>query len=300
MNIKNNKRLNEVALALYFNYLNNIKSKIDYDNLIRMFNSLVGAFGKDYLDAFKRMYQDSINDKLMDATVDEIVATEKTFFSQIKLAKLLGISRSTYLNNYNKVCSKDILSKQFLDNLKPKYGSDIELEITYILGSFIRHFAFKFGNDDCPIMRNDRSLEIEFWLIYNKLLLIFNNTYICDKFMYNLCLLMDIDYSSVSQLRNNTHIITRSYPSSLYGQRYFRQEIVYLYTKKGLGKSQIGTHIFDRDSTFLFNGTNKYYTKLTDEDASWQYAPTIDWSNINREAIKNFINVFHSFIIYDV
>ena len=78
------------------------------------------------------------------------------------------------------------------------------------------------------------------------------------------------------------------------------QEIVTLYTHKGLSKGAIGSKVLGKGSAFLYNNTNKKYSEISKEDMSWQYVPTLDWSVINKGMVLKFIDIFHTFIKYDV
>ena len=78
------------------------------------------------------------------------------------------------------------------------------------------------------------------------------------------------------------------------------QEIVTLYTYKGLTKSSIGSSILGRDASYLYNGTNKNFKEIPKDELSWQYIHTLDWETINKDAVLQFIQLFHSFIEYDI
>ena len=79
------------------------------------------------------------------------------------------------------------------------------------------------------------------------------------------------------------------------------QEIVYLYHKKGLSKCQIASKVLGKNSNFLYIGSNKHYNNLIDNDnVDWQYVPTLDWGNINKVSIMKFVDLFHTFIKYDI
>ena len=79
------------------------------------------------------------------------------------------------------------------------------------------------------------------------------------------------------------------------------QEICTLYTSKGLSKGTIGSKVLDKSTNFFYNNTNKEYGKVIQEsDMDWQYIPTLDWTNLDKGAVMKFINVFHSFISYEL
>ena len=92
-----------------------------------------------------------------------------------------------------------------------------------------------------------------------------------------------------------------SYPKFSYNNRYLVQEIVTLYTKRGYKKGTIGSKILDKGSGYLFAKNRENIAEpINDEDLSWQYVTTIDWSNLDKTSVIRFIDVFRKFSDYDV
>lgn len=299
--MENNRRLKELKLSFYICKIDSIEDKLAYNRIMRLLSCLAGALGREEHSAFASVTMQSVGGALLGATDKEIVATAKTFFSNRHAAELLGITNTTFYNRYNDLLNRDFITKEYLDNLVPMFSSEKEMVAIDLITSFIENFKFKLGSNQHPLRDNERTLEIEFWLIYNKLLSIINNSGVCDKFIFTVCNLFDIDYNAINQLKSNVHLINRQYPHFKYNNRYFMQEIVYLYDKKGLSKCQIAQGVLDRASNFLYIGTNKAYNNLIDNsNADWQYTPTLDWSNISKGNVMKFINLFHTFIEYDI
>ena len=301
MELKNNKRLKELKLSFYINHIDKSKSKIEYSNIIKILSCLAATMGKNEHEMFAQFVQDSVGGNMLGASNKDIVAMIRTYFSNIQAAKRLCISTMTLNNRYGDLLNRDYINADFIETLKPKYNKQEHTMLVDILLKVIDNFKFELGKESHDLMHKERTLEIEFYLIYDKLVNILGNVGVCDKFIFCICNVFNIDYSTISQLKNSIHLINRSYPNFRYNNRYFMQEVVNLYMHKGLSKGTIGSKVLNKDSAYLYNGTNKKYaTVMTDEDMSWQYVPTIDWSNINKSAVLNFIQLFHTFIKYDI
>ena len=293
--MENNKRLKEIKLAMYINYIDKTKDRNLYSKLIRILTCVASTLGENYLETFTNLIKQSINDGLLGASDKEIALTCKKYFTKQRTAKLLGIAHSTFYYKYGAFIDRDFK----VDNLEPIFNKEDDYVLVDFLTNFIDKFNYKLGNDEHDLKSKTRTYEIEFWLIYDKLINIFRNVGMCDKFIFNLCNATDIDYSTIAQLKNNIHIITRMYPNFRYNNRYFMQEVVTLYTKKGVAKGTIGSSVLGKDSSYLYNGSNKKYREIPDDELDWQYTHTIDWTNMNVDSVLKFIDLFHSFIRYD-
>lgn len=298
--MEENKRLKELKLSFYINNIDKAKDKITYSKLIKLLSCVAFTISKEANQEFMKMVQLTVGGSLLRPTNKEVVATIRTYFSNREAIKKLHMSANCFYNRYNDLLNRDYITKDYLDSLHPIFDTEPGLLVVNILTNFIENFKYKLGNEEHSLMDNERTLELEFLLIYNKLVEVFNNVGFCDKLIYNVCTIFNIDYSSVSQLKNNIHIINRSYPNFRYNNRYLMQEIVTLYTNKGLSKGTIGSGVLGKTSAYLYNGTNKKYKEIGKEDMEWQYTPTIDWEHIEKGAILKFIDLFHTFIRYDV
>lgn len=293
--MENNKRLKEIKLSIYLNYIDKIKNRKEYSKLMRLLTCIASTLGEEYMDSFSKIISLSINDGFIEASNKELILACKKYLSINRAAHLLGKSHSNFYYKYG-----DLLGRNYeVNDMKPKLDTDVDFMLVDFMTNFIDRFKFKLGDDIHDLKGHYRTLEIEFWLIYDKLINIFRNVGLCDKFIFNLCNAYDIDYTTIAQLKNNIHIITRMYPSFRYNNRYFMQEIVTLYTHKRVSKGTIGSSVLGKNSSYLYNNSNKKYTVIPEDDM-WQYAPTLEWKNLDKDAVLKFIDVFHSFIRYDV
>ena len=298
--MEENRRLKEIKLSLYINYIDRTKNKMDYTNSIKILSALSATLGQESNREFMKLIQLTIGKCLLRASDKEIVATCKRYFPNRKAAKLLGLSNSSIYYKYGDLLNRDFDNEKYLKSLSPMFNSEAGALMVDCLIRFIEGFKYEIGNDHNDICDNKRTLEIEFLLIYNKLAEVLNNVGLCDKFIFNVCNLCDIDFNSISQLKNNIHIINRSYPNFRYNNRYLMQEIVTLYTHKGLSKGTIGSKVLGKTSSYLYNGTNKKYDVIPKENMDWQYTPTLDWSTIDKNSVIKFIDLFHTFINYEL
>ena len=170
-----------------------------------------------------------------------------------------------------------------------------------ILNDFIENFKIPKILVHSGLEMKERTLELDFMFIYDKLIEIFNNIGYVDKLIFNICNAYDIDYSTIAHLKNNIHMISRSYPKFKNNGRYLTQEIVTLYTYRGYKKGTIGSKILGKGSSYLFAKVRSSIAEpIKQEDMTWQYVPTIDWSNLDKSSVLKFIDVFQMFSEYDV
>ena len=296
-----NERLKELKLSLYINHIDKSDNKIEYSNIIKMLDCMAITMGQKQHEMFVQFVQDTIGNHLLGASDKEIIAMIKTYFSNVQAAARLGISTATFTRRYAALINRDYVNDDYINGLKPKYSRPEHILLVDILLKFIENFKFELGKEEHDLMNKERTFEIEFYLIYDKLVHILGSVGACDRFIFYICNVFNVDYSTISQLKNSVHLINRSYPNFRYNNRYFMQELVNLYMHKGLSKGAIGSKVLGKGSAFLHNGTNKKFaTTMSEEDMSWQYVPTIDWTNLNKGAVLKFIQIFHAFIKYDI
>lgn len=299
MNAKDNKRLKEIRLSLYLSKIDNVCKFDDYTKAMQLLNCLAGVIDSKESSAFTKFIMASVGNNVLGATDKEIVATIITFFTKTRAFKMLGISYATLYNRYGDLFDRDFITEDFLNSLTPMFEEDNQF--IGILTDFIENFKWEIGYTPNKFLLDERTLEIEFWLIYDRIMRIYHNDYFCRNFMYAVCLMFNIDTSIIMNLYNNLHNISRAYPLSRYNRRYFMQEIVYLYSKKGLSKGQISRNVLNKGANYLYNGSNKKFCDLIEnEDNTWSYASTLDWSRLDKEEVRKFIDIFHSFIKYGI
>lgn len=296
----NNQRLKEISLALCLNHIDKTEDKITYSNLIKTLSAVIAAIGREEYDIFISIFQKSIGDGILGATRKELVAVSKLIYSPQTISKKFNKNKNWFYYKHQDLYNRDFINEDFLNSLTPQFNTEKEKFVVDFMLNFIKNIQFELGEDSLEMYDKERTLELEFYLIYNRLLNTFHNVPMVDKIIFNICTAFNIDYASVSQLKNNMHLIDRTYPNFKYNTRYLMQEICTLYTKKGLNKGAIGSKVLFKGSNFFYNNTNKEYGKIIDDaDLSWQYVPTIEWSNLEKGAVLRFIDIFHTFIRYD-
>lgn len=298
-NVKN--RINEIKLALCLNHIDKAEDKIEYNLLVKVLSSLVAALGKEEHELFVNMFQKSIGDGLMGASRKELVYTQKQCFSASAISSKFKKHPYWFSYTYKDLISRAFDNEEFLESMTPKYTDDKAVMVINFVLNFLENFKFELGETNHQLVNNERTLELEFYLIYNKILNITQSATITNNFIYNVCHLLNIDYNTIAHLKNNIYIIDRTFPAFKYNKRYFMQEITTLYTNKGLSKGTIGSSVFGKSTNFLYNNTNREYGKvIKEEDMGWQYCPTMEWDNLDKAAVMKFIDIFHRFMSYGI
>lgn len=294
-----NKRLQEIKLAIQLNHIDKAETKEQYKTLIKVLSSLAFSLGVDISKAFTKAVEGSVCDGFLDASNKELITCFKKYFSIRDFSKKLNVSTTTIYNRYADILKRDFKDDDFIK--EPKLNSDEERQMINYISGFIEKFKLPKNTMIPSDLEEERTLEIDFYIIYNKLFTMFRNDGFIANFIKNLCDAFYLDYESIMHLKNNVHIINRSFPNFRYNNRYFKQEIVTLFTKRGYKKGSIGTKVFEQTSNYLYNKGTKEYSKLIPkEDLSWQYSHTIDWKNVNVQSVKKFIDILHEFSDYDV
>lgn len=298
MDAKNNERLKEVALSICLNHIDKTKSATTYRTLLQVLFCIAKTMGGKSPVLLERFTESSLCDGFMVASDREIVAAVTTFMSKAMAAKRMNISYQTY--NYRYGAIKEPITKEFLENLEPLYKENEEKLLVNVLFTFINEFRVPIGNVNHALRYHKRTLELEFLMIYDVLISIFQNEVVVARFIYYICETFGIDYSTINHLKNNVHVLNRSYPKSKWNNRHFTQELTTLYTSKGFSKGYIGKKVLNKSSNYLYcERTKSLYKNMEGQDA-WQYSQTLYWNNINANEVIKFIDLLHEFIKYDV
>ena len=297
----NNERLREIKLSIYINHIDKTKDKNEYKKLLKILSCLALSFDGESNRILANITQISICDGYAKATDKELIATCKTFFSDRQASKRMGITPNTFINRYKDFSSRNFITNDFLESLKPIFNTPKEREVINIMLDFIDHFRLPSSSNNHDLNDKERTLELEFWIIYNRLFDVLRNDAIIGKFIFNLCNAFDIDYGTIANLKNNIHIIGRIFPKFRYNNLYLMQELYTLYTYKGYSKGKISTEVLGKHSNYLHSTGGKKYAKLIEkEDMKWQYAPTIKWDNMDKVSVKKFIQLLHDFVDYGI
>lgn len=301
MKAKDNERLKEIRLSIYINHIDKAKDKIVYSRLLKVLSCVALSISGESNKRLAEIAQMSVCDGFMRASDKELYATLKTFFTPKEITEKLNISSPTYYRRYKDLMNRDYITDEYLESLKPMFTDSISLEMINILNEFISKFEMPSILKSNELESNNRTLELDFLMIYERLLEIFNNVGYVDKLIFNICNAFKIDYSTIAHLKNNIHIINRSYPNFRYNGRYLMQEYITLYIHRGYKKYSIATKVLNKRGSYLFDKNRKEVSNpIKEEDMSWQYAATIDWSNLNKQSVLSFINVFRFFGDYHV
>lgn len=301
MDLKNNRRLKEVKLAIYLNHIDKTKDKIEYKKLFTILSCLALSFGEEANKILTEIIQMSVCDGFAKATDKELVAVCNTYFIKSTFAKRLGVVPGTLNNRYGDLFNRNFITEEWIANLNPIFKDSKQQLLIDILIGFIERFKVVGFDKPSKLDDYERTLELEFMNIYNSLFDIFRNDGVIGKFIFNICNAFNIDYTSIANLKNNIHLISRCFPKGKYNHRYLMQELITLYKDKGYKKSAIATKVFNVSINYLYNSTTKSFADgINEEDLAWQYSATIDWSHMDKLAVKRFIKVLYDFMKYDV
>lgn len=302
MKAKLNDRLKEIKLSVAINHIDKAKSLITYRKLLKILSCLALTISIDANNRLSELAQISVCDGLARATDKELYATLSTFFKVTNAAKKLGITNTTFYRRYGDLMERNYITEEYLNSLQPIFNDPESKLMVSIVNRFIDNFKLpKMGNTNNDLEDRERTLELDFMLVYERLVAAFGNIGVVDKFIYNICIAFNIDFATISALKNNMHIINRTYPKFKYNNVYLMQEIFTLYTYRGYKKGSVGTKVLQRANNFMFSKSAKNYSKvIPKEDLDWQYARTVDWDNLDKESVKRFIKLLHDFSDYDV
>lgn len=301
MEAKDNRRLNEIRLSIYINHIDKVKDKILYNKLLKVLSCVSLSISGESNKRLAELLQISVCDGFARATHKELYATISTFFKVYKGINKLGISGTQYYRTFGDVMNMNYINDEYLESLKPILNDEISFTMIDVLNKFIENFKIPKLLVPSKLDMKERTLELDFMFVYDKLIDIFNNVGYVDKLIFNICNAFSIDYSTIAHLKNNIHMISRSYPRFKGNNRYLTQEIVTLYMSRGYKKGTIGSQILCKGSNYLFDKNRKTIAEpIKKEDMEWQYVPTIDWSNLDKSSVIKFIEIFHIFSDYDV
>lgn len=298
MYAKDNDRLKEVALSICLNHIDKTSDATLYRTLLQILLCIAKTMGGKSPVLLEKLTESSLCDGFMMASDREIVAAVDTFMPKALAAKRMNITYPAYSYRYRYI--KNPINKEFLENLEPLYKSDEEKLLINVLFTFINEFKVPIGDVNHRLKNHKRTLELEFLMIYDALMTVFQNEVVVARFIYYICETFGIDYQTIIHLKNNVHVINRSYPKSKWNNRYFIQELTTLYTSKGFSKSFIGKNVLNKNYNYLYCERTKALYKNMQGEEAWQYGQTLYWNNINDSEVIKFIDLLHTFIKYDV
>ena len=296
-----NKRLQEIRLAIIINRMDKRLDNNNFKNAIDLLSVLAYTFGEDYLKAFEQFVSKSINNNILGANDEEIIASfMEAGIAPTQMSFDLCMNYQRFIDRFNKYINNNNL----IEEVSNKYPNTIFDEkycvLWNVLYRFLINIKFPVGEKYHSLRDHKRTLELEFYLIYSKLMDILTNESLVSKFIFSICNTFNIDFNVINNLKSNLIYITRMLPHFVYNNRYLKQEIVTLYLNKGVKKGTIGSKIFNKGSNYLYQRDTKVFgNKIKEQDMLWQYIATIDWNHINANEVLRFIDLFHDFIRFE-
>ena len=299
MSLKTNNRIVEIRTAYALNRVYNYVNRKKFKEHVILLECLAESIDEDNKDRFLKLMELSTQEKIVGASKKEILATFQAFYEKPTIiAERMGISRSYFYNLYKDLLSRDFINDNFIKSLKPSLSEDY-LPMCELINSFLDNFKYLTGEPYYNHYDSPRVMELEFWLIYDKLYTIFQGSSNMEKFLYKVCTTLDIDWASISYLLRNVHLIQRLSVDKVLGIKQFKEELFNLGYLKGYKKYEIGNTLFGLNGKIYYNKSYDSVTKdITKDDWEFQltFTPTLDWQNIKHEDVLKLIEVFRSLV----
>ena len=296
-----NKRLQEIRLAIIINRMDKRLDNNNFKNAIDLLSVLAYTFGEDYLKAFEQFVSKSINNNILGANDEEIIASfMEAGIAPTQMSFDLCMNYQRFIDRFHKYTTNPNLVAEVTEKYPNTIFDEKYCVLWNVLYRFLINIKFPVGEKYHSLRDHKRTLELEFYLIYSKLMDILTNESLVSKFIFSICNTFNIDFNVINNLKSNLIYITRMLPHFVYNNRYLKQEIVTLYLNKGVKKGTIGSKIFNKGSNYLYQRDTKVFgNKIKEEDMLWQYIATIDWNHINANEVLRFIDLFHDFIRFE-
>jgi hypothetical protein len=302
--LKLNRRLIEVRTAYALNRIYNYVNRKNFKEHMILLESLVESLDENNKEIFLNLVKASVGENILGASKKEIYASMKVLSDNktTEIARKLGISKSSLYRNYADLANRDFINDDFVESLKPSL-SEQGTEICKVINNFIDNFNYLTGDDYYEHYDHFRSIELEFLIIYNKIVEILGNPRAVDSFLFKLCMALEIDWSTISTLVRGISFIARENTNQIMGKQQTRQEIFNLFYLKGFTKGEIGKNIFGKNGKIFYargyEKTTKDITK-NEWEFSLTYTPTLDWTYLNKNEVLKFISLFKGFVNADL
>ena len=242
-----------------------------------------------------------MNDVCMGASDKEKIATVKTFYKGEKAAKKLNMSYAYYVNKYKDLRNRDYVTTEYLNNLDVKYTDEYMQKAIIELNEFIDNFKFPLGNRNHRLKDNKRILELEFYLIVERLESIFRSTALVLDIIRQVGKAFDLDGHTLGYMYYNLNKIDKRVPHLSRNQHFFKQELINMCYCKNISKCDISSKILGKNSNYLYRTDIATSKNILGTDAEiWFFFETLEWSNIDTDSIMRFVELFHTFIEYDL
>lgn len=291
-------RFTEIRTSYMINRICNYINRKKYKEHIAIISNFLKSVDEEYINKFVELFEKSHSEQIVGASKKEIYGSVKFFYEKPAImSKKLGLSYYKFNNVYKDVHGRKFMTKEWLDSLEPVCDKKT-LDMCELLNNFVDNFKYLAGEPYYNKYELFRSLEIEFYIIYYTLIKILHSNTVVEKFLYNICIDLEIDWGTISYLLRNVHLISRNNNLQMDGGKQFKQEIFNLMYLKGFNKGDVGEVIFNKSRSTYYAGSYNYLTKdITDN--KWEfgltYTPTLDWASINKDEVLNFIAIFRDF-----
>lgn len=299
MNLKDNDRLIEVRTAYALNRIYNYVNKKNFKEHLILLECLVESVDEENKDTFLELVKNSVGENILGASKKEIYAAMKAFGDKTgDVIRRLGLTRYKFNEAYGDLKNREFINDKFIESLKPTLD-DRGKNICMLINNFIENFTYLTGDDYFEHYDHERTLELEFLIIYNKIVEILQNPNAVEHFLYKICTTLEIDWSTISSLLRNISFISRNNTNQIMGAQQLRLEIFNMFYLKGFNKNEIGSNIFNKKGSIYYNKGYEKTTKDITKD-EWEfsltYSPTLEWDHLSKDDVLKFISLFKGFV----
>ena len=295
-NVKN--RFTEIITSYTLNRVCNYVNRKKYKEHIEIIKNFVKSIDESYEKNLIEIFENSYNEQIVGATKKEIFAAMRYRYEKPKeMCKKLGLSRYQFNNTYKDLINRNFENDDWLSSLKV-FSNEKTIEMCKILNKFIDEFQYLAGEPYYRHYEIYRCIELEFYIIHNTLVKILGSSQVVEKFLYNLCLALDLDWGTISYLIRNLYLISRNDDIQVNGSKQLKQEIFNLMYLKGFTKGDVGEVIFEKPRNTYYSSGYSYMTEdITNDEWAFSltFTPTIDWRHIDKDIVLRFIDIFRSF-----
>ena len=297
--LKYNRRLIEVRTAYTLNRIYNYINRKNFKEHLILLECLAESIDEANKDVFLDLVKNSVGENILGASKKEILASVKVYDDKPKkIIEKLGLSSAKYYGIYGDLKDRNFINETFVNDLKPVLDEN-GTELCKVINNFVDNFKYLTGEDYYDKYDNPRTLELEFMIIYNKIIEIVQSPRQIETFIYKLCCNLDIDWSTISYLVRNINFINRTNTNQIMGKQQTRLELFNLFYLKGFSKGEIGKVIFNRDNRTFYHKSYESSTRDITKN-EWEfnltYCPTLDWSTLNKDEVLKFISLFKGFV----
>lgn len=292
------KKAKELKIGLYLNYIDRkLPSEISR-KIMLMFACMTKVMGEEYHTRYKKLYPKLMYEDLGNASRKEIAATTVLCFSANQARKLLGVSTSTYKQNYESTIKDDFDLADQIVSMQPIVPDFEDTVMEDMLIKFLEQFRVATKHNSKTIVNDfPRTLEIDFLFIYRKLVEIFNNDIIAREFVQQFCYLTEIESTCLMNMISNIYKLDRRYPALIGAHSFFISEVYNIYSLRGYSKSYIGEKVLGYSRGYFLAGSYKRFAKTpTEQDLIYQKDTILQYPPIGLRTIKEFVDLFHDFV----